>query len=110
MAEIEFLNENPVTMAELKDKLDDIKKNTELGFRANKTLEYLNLFVKGSVKDEKEIKKKLMALEILRLKDKHMIKLIDLRPRDVEELKTLFMGESVIMKDEDLAKILECLK
>ena len=43
MSDLKVINEVPLTMAELKDKLEDIKKrDKELSERAIKTQEYLN--------------------------------------------------------------------
>ena len=65
MAELEVIKESPITMVELKDKLTNIKKNHELSFRANKTLEYLNSFVKRKSKEAEELKKKYTDAHLL---------------------------------------------
>jgi DNA-directed RNA polymerase subunit F len=108
MAELEIINEHPITMGELKEKLDAIKKNHELGFRATKTEEYLNTFTKQKVKDIEEKKKKLKDLNILRLKETHIAKIIDLQPKDMDSLKAIFAGENVSLKQEDMKRVLEC--
>lgn len=110
MAEIKIVNEFPVSMAELKEKLNLIKKEKrELSFRANKTLEYLNNFAKMSIKDVEGIKKKLKGLDITRLNEKHIAKIIDVMPSDIDSLRLIFAGETSV-KQEDLEKVLECLK
>lgn len=62
-----------------------------------------------SIKDAEEIKKKLRGLDITRLNEKHIAKIIDVMPTDVESLKLIFAGETSV-KQEDLEKVLECLK
>ena len=111
MGEIEIINEAPLTLVELKDRIDGIKKKTkELNFRANKTNDYLGLFAKDKLEKIMKIKKKLQELDIVRIKDKQISKIIDFMPVDTEQLKVIFSTENVSLKQEDLQKILECLK
>jgi len=110
MPEIEVTEDNPLTMAELKEKLQNIKKSQELSFRSNKTLEYLNNFTKISAKQSNEIKEKLKSLDIIRLKEKHIAKIIDIMPQDTESLKAILIQDNIIVKIEELEKVLECLK
>jgi len=110
MSEIQVIEEVPLTLIDLKEKLETIKKSRELSFRGNKTLGYLQQFVKTSKKDAEELRKKLNGLEILRLKDKHITKIIDIHPEDQESLKVILSGDNVTVKQEDMKKVLECLK
>lgn len=111
MSEIEIVSENPVTLTELREKLKDIKKrDKELTFRANKTLEYIETF--SAIKVEKAIalKKSILDLNIGRLKERHVIKVIDVMPKDLDSLKAIFTGENLTLKAEDLTKIMDILK
>lgn len=110
MTEIEIVSEKPLILPEVKEMLAEIKKNAELGFRANKTTEYTELFVKQKPSEAADIKKKLEELNIMRLKDKVIAKIIDLAPTDAESLKMILATENITVKQEDLGKILECLK
>lgn len=110
MAELEVTKEMPITMAELKEKLALIKKNHELSFRANKTFEYLNGITQLKEKEAEELKKKLQALDIVRLKDTHIVKIIDMEPKDVDSLKAIFASENVTLRPEDLKRIVECIQ
>jgi|SRR3989344_2519207 len=108
MTSIEIINEVPLTMAEVKDKLKELKsKEKELPVRLNKTMDYLNQFVKKDSKKAEEIKKRLESLDISRLRDRHIVKIIDVMPKDIESLKAIFSGENVTLKQEDLKKILD---
>ena len=111
MPEIQLVKEEPLTLSELKSKLDQIKKrDKELSFRANKTHEYLTVFASMQEKKSQELKKKLQDLNISRLKDKHIAKIIDLYPKNSDDLKVILSGENLTLKQEDLQRILECLK
>lgn len=109
MTEIEIINEKPLTLGEVKQMVTEIKKNAELGFRANKTMEYVEIFVKQKPSEIAEVKKKIEELNIIRLKEKVIAKIIDLAPTDAESLKMILATENITAKQEDLGKILECL-
>jgi len=111
MSNLKLLNEEPISSVELKDKLAKIKKrDKELGNRATRTLEYLNNFVNLKSKDAKDIRKKVINLNIPRLKERHIIKIVDVMPKEMESLKLLFTGENITIKQDDLARILEVIK
>ena len=58
MPEIQIINEKPVTLYEVKDKLADIKKrDKELSFRAKKTEEFINCV--SLLKDKKAKERRL---------------------------------------------------
>ena len=111
MTNVDIINEVPLTMAELKEKLEEIKKrDKELKPRALKTHEYLEKFVSIKGKEAIKIKEELLKLQIPRLKERHIIKIIDIMPKDVEALKLIFVGENITLKQDDFEKILNALK
>lgn len=111
MPDLKIHEERPVTMAEMKEHLENIeKRDKELNLRAKKTKEYLDQFVKIKFKKVEEVKKKIEGLNIGRLKEKHITKVIDLKPNDVGELRSIFSDENITLKQEDLEKIIEALK
>lgn len=110
MPEIEIISENPLSLEEMKKNLEEIKKrDKELSFRAKKTEEYINAVTKNKLKKSEELKKELESLDIIRLKSKHIAKLIDTLPRDIDSLRMIFTGEAITLKQEDLAKIIEVI-
>ncbi|MBI2576709.1 hypothetical protein HYV84_05840 [Candidatus Woesearchaeota archaeon] len=104
MTSVKILSEKPISIGELKDDLESIqKRDGELGFRSNKTLEYLNQFV--GTENRKDLVKKLQALNIPRLKDTHIIKIADFMPTKVEELKIVLQGYPITINNDNLKKI-----
>jgi len=104
MTSVKVLSEKPISIGELKDDLESIqKRDGELGFRSNKTLEYLNHFV--GKENRKELVKKLQALNIPRLKDTHIIKIADFMPTKVEELKIVLQGYPITINNDNLKKV-----
>lgn len=110
MADIKIMEEKPLTLAELKEKLDVIeKRDKDISFRANKTKEYLNAFSIKKLKEVETLKKKIEELNVPRLKDRHIAKIIDISPKDMDSLRLLLSGEAITVRDEDLKKILSLL-
>jgi len=109
--EVKIIEERALTMSETKEKLQSLKKrDKELNFRANKVNEYLDGFPDLKDKKLKEIIEKINGLNIGRIRDKHIAKIIDLMPDNIDILKAIFSGENITLKQEDLAKILEVIR
>jgi DNA-directed RNA polymerase subunit F len=100
------INEEPIMMAHLKDTLKAIKKrDEELNFRAGKTEEYLNNFVTLKSKEAEELANKIRELNIPRLKEEHITKIVDVLPDHQEEVKITLQGYTVTVTKENLKKI-----
>jgi len=112
MTTMKILSEKPVSMAELKNELENIKKrDKELNFRANKTEDYLNQFVSvKKVDDVNELIKKLTALNIPRLKEQHISKIVDIMPMTVKDLKVVLQNYIVTVNNENMKKIVDTIK
>ncbi len=106
-----LVSEQPISIYDLKRSLEAIKKrDTELGFRANKTEEFLATFAKLDHKKADEIKKGIEALNIPRMKAEHICKLLDILPTDIEDIKLALNSYSVTITNENLAKISDVIK
>lgn len=100
------IEERPVTLSEVKGELAKIKeRDKELNFRANRLEEYLTMFTTLEEKKAEEMSKKINALDISRLKDVHICKIIDIMPKNVEELKVVLQGYNVSINNDALKKI-----
>lgn len=111
MASIKLIEEKPVSLSELKEKLDDIqKRDTELSFRGNKVRDYLNKLVKMDLESSEELKKKIAALDVPRIKDRQIAKTIDILPENIDDLKALMTGETTTITDENMQKIIDVIK
>lgn len=111
MSDIKIILEEPISSVDLFEQLKDIKKkNKELNQKAQKTLEFLSAIGIPKQKEAQELKKKIIELNIPRLKERHISKIIDIMPEDMDSLKALFSGENITIKQEDLKRILLLLK
>lgn len=110
MSELQKISETPITLVKLKDELERIEKRDKtLSARSVRVKEYLDIFVQMDTKKTEELINKLKELSLLRLKDRHIVKIVDLLPKDVEKLKMILAGESSTLKTEDLQKVVDVI-
>ncbi len=110
MSKIDILSQHPISMAQAKEELEAIKKrDTELNFRGQKTEEYLLSFSLHK-KNAEEVYKKIEDLAIPRMKPEHIIKIIDLAPSTLEELKCALQGYTLTITAENLKKIVTIIE
>ena len=106
MIEVNIVNEKPISMHELRKTLKKIqKKEEELNYRANKTLEYLNHFDKLKDKDYDELYKNLENLKIGRIREPQIIKIIDTLPKTPEEVRSILQQFNISLNATDAKKI-----
>lgn len=104
----EILEETPLSMAQLKGELERIKKrDKELNFRAAKTEDYLNQVV--TIKDADTLFKNLVGLNVPRLKEQHICKIIDVLPKTADDLKVVLQGYTLTVNNPNLKKIVEAI-
>jgi DNA-directed RNA polymerase subunit F len=110
MPEIKIIEEKPISMAELKEELKSIKKrDSELSFRTAKVSEQIDLLKVVKPKEAEELFKSIEKLNIPRLKDTHIYKIIDLLPQNAVELKNIIQSYSLTVSNDNVDKILEAL-
>jgi DNA-directed RNA polymerase subunit F len=110
MTKPEILEKQPLSLVELKSALAKVKKrDEELGFRAGKTEEYVNMVVKSTQKQSNELRKKIEELDIPRLKPEHIVKVLDTLPRSVAELKVVLQGYPLTVSNDNLSQIVSAV-
>ena len=106
-----ILKETPISLVEVKNELENVKKiEKELTFRANKVEDYLNQFVDNDDKKILALKEKLEKMKIPRLREQYIIKIIDLLPKTVDELKVILQGYTVSISNDNMKKIIAAVK
>lgn len=111
MSKPEILEKKPVSIAEVKDLLKTIhKRDEELTFRGGKTEDYVNEISSLTLKKTKELMKKIEELDIPRLKEQHIVKIVDTMPESPEHLKVIFSGFNVTITKDNLKKIADVVK
>ena len=110
MTQPTIISEEPLNVYEAKKEIAALKKrDEELGFRATRCDEYVSQFTPLTQKDAKALKEELTSLEIPRLKEEHVAKLIDIMPFNADDIKTVLSGYALTVKNENVAKIEEAL-
>lgn len=105
-----IISQVPINAAQLHDELKKIqKRDEELGFRAQKTVDYLEQLNIMDVKKADELYKKLEALDVPRLRDMHFNKLIDVLPTTEKDVKFVLQGYAVTVTNENCKKIAEVI-
>lgn len=103
----EILEKTAMSIPEVKKELKAIqKRDEELNFRSQRTLDYANEFSKLKDKETKELIKKLEELEIPRLKDIHIKKIVDLMPVNDKQLKVIFSSYTITVNSDNIKKIM----
>lgn len=90
-------NTEPLSMAE---SLEHIKDKD--------TSKFIKEFVKLKPEKAKELRKKLQSLELIKLNEMHLSKLIDYLPEDKEELNKTILNTH--LDEDETNKILQTIK
>ena len=108
---MEILEEKPIPLAEVKEELSKVKEEgKEESFRITKTKEYLEVFSKLSKKKVDELTKKIKDLNIPRLKEETVVKIVDLLPDTEEDLKLIVESYPVTISNQNIKKLFEVVK
>ena len=104
----EIISETPISTNQLKEELEKIKKrDKELNFRAAKTEEHLEHL--DISKNADALFDKINKLNISRLKEQHINKIVDIMPATVKDLKVIMQGYTISLNNENLKKIIDAV-
>ncbi len=93
--------ETPITLAEVTALVGDSEKGEAVK-------KFIKQFTKMPVEKAKEMKEELKALDLIRLKDTHIVKIVDFMPADASELNKVII--EVSLDQEEINKILDVVK
>ncbi len=115
MVSPQFIEDQPLSLIDVKAALAAMEqRDNELNFQSNKAKEYVATFVELSPSKKEELYQKLKGLELTRIKEEHLMKIIDFLPKTVNELKIVLQAYPLSMpkKDQDsiVAAVNEFLK
>jgi len=106
MEEIEVLEEKYIPLAKVKEIIEKSKLDLH---EVNLALEHATQFSKIKSSEAEKLIEELKGSGV-KLKEKAIVKIVDLLPRDVEELRVLLEGINPKISEEEETKILEILK
>ncbi|RME31182.1 hypothetical protein D6789_03560 [Candidatus Woesearchaeota archaeon] len=108
---VEILEKKALCIPLVKEALKKIeKRDGELNFRANRTMEYVNEAASLSPTKAKELIKKIEDLNLPRLKPEHIHKIVDILPRSEKQLKVVLQGYTLTVSLENQKKIMKILQ
>jgi len=111
MSELKVLEEKPLCLAEVKEIIADVeKRDKELNPFSNRAKEYLECFVTISAKKKTELHKKLVDLNLTRIKDEHIAKIIDFLPTTANDLKIVLQAYPLSLPKKDQESIVAVVK
>ncbi len=103
------LKEEILTLAEVKEILDEIKlkraDEEELGYELRRAIRHAELFAHGTAEESKRMVEELMKLE--KMTSEIAIKIADIRPTTKDELRAIYAKERFTLSEEELNGILE---
>ncbi len=102
---MEIIEEKLVSWADAKKILEKKEKERELGYEQKNALEHLRKFSKLSLKKVNEMMDELKKNE--RLKEKHIINIVNHLPKNIDELNILFSNEIITLSEEEKKVILK---
>lgn len=109
-----IVEKKPLTLAEVKEivsqKTKKIKEENEENARIRNVNELLKKVVKLKADEAKKLKQEIISLNILKLKEKDIVKIIDFLPEDTEDMRKLFFGQGVNLDENEINSILEKIK
>src|SRR3989344_1336188 len=111
MVNPQFVEEKPLSLVDVKSIIAKIeKRDTELNYSSNKVKEYLESFVTLSPSQKEELQKKLTELNLTRLKEEQIMKIVDFSPKTTEELKIVLQAYPLSMPKKDQEAIVKTVQ
>lgn len=97
------IGSDPITIAEVKIMLEELSEHYELTYEQNLALDHVSKFSKVDEESAKKIVEEIAE----NFKKTQAIKIADIMPEDMADLRLLFAKERGTYKKEDLEKLLE---
>jgi len=103
------LQEDLLTLAEVKDILDQIRDKRsdeeELGYELRRAIRHAEFFSKGTAEESRAVVAELIKLEKMNLEI--AVKIADIKPVNKDELRAIYAKERFTLSEEELDNILE---
>ena len=103
-----------VTLAEVKEivteKSKKLKEDSEDNQRITAIHDLLKKVVKLKPEEAKKLKEELLALGIIKLKERDVVKIADFLPEDAEDIRKIFFGQGINLDENEINSILEKIK
>ncbi|NIO21459.1 MAG: hypothetical protein GTN76_12140 [Candidatus Aenigmarchaeota archaeon] len=105
---MEVKDEKAISWIDVKKILMKKEKDKELGYEQKNALEHLRKFCKIPESKAEKMAEELKKIE--KLKDKHIVNILNFLPENSEDLRIIFANDRVVLTDDDKKKILKIVK
>jgi DNA-directed RNA polymerase subunit F len=105
---MEIQKEEVITDLEAKKILEEREKSSELKYEQKNSLEVLRKFSKADPEKVKRLMEELKTVE--RLRDKHIVAIVNFLPEDKDDLRAVLHKEYTSFAPEEIDKILQIIK
>ncbi len=95
-------NIEPINLVEIQDILDKTKENE------GELLGFVKKFTKLKPTQSKDLRNKIEALDLIKIDEKHINKLIELLPKNKEDINQIF--SDVSLNEDEIQKLLDTIK
>lgn len=109
MSNYDLIEKQAISYSEVSAIIDEKAKSRELTYREDKIKEYLKNFSKLNLKKYNDAKKELLALNIARLEEEHIVKVLDIMPKNGTELRAIVSHSGTVLVDQSVTSILDVL-
>ena len=110
MPELKIIKSQPLTLSAVGEELKPKTKREEIPPIQQKVLEHATQFSKLNKSQEHKLIEELKTLEIPRITEEHIVTIVNILPRSINELKIIFAGSKTTITPENLEKILQTLR
>ena len=108
--DVRIISKIPLTIAEVKETLDNLEKKGELSGGQQKIKDFATRFNKFNKDSAAKLIKELKSAEIPRMTDEAVVEIVNIVPTNEGELNTIFAGKHITVTKENLKKILDIIK
>ncbi len=97
-----IIEEKSLSIAEASEFLNkDSTENTEI-------IGFVKKFISTDSKKAQELREKLIKLDLIKLREEHISKIIDLMPDNKDDLNKIFVD--LTLEEDEISKILDTIK
>ena len=98
----------PLSLAEAQKIVGALKDEGEVDERNKEIKGFLKKFLKIDIKEAEALKKDLEELKLMKLKEAHIVKIIDVMPEDSSDLSKIL--SDISLDEDEVTKVLEVVK
>jgi DNA-directed RNA polymerase subunit F len=109
MKNVIIIEREPTIMAEVANTLKN-RKDAERNYEQKLVWEHVSKFRKLGVRDSRKMVEDLRALEMRRLKEEFIVQIVDLVPKNLKELKSVFADSKSNLHNDELKQIMDVVK